>query len=191
MPLLSVSDPLPAVPRRVLVAGTSGSGKTTTAQRIASPLGIAHTEIDALFHGPGWTQRETFETEVEAFSAAQTWVTEWQYASVRPMLAERADTLVWLNFRRSTVMRQVIRRTVRRRLTRERLWNVNLEPPLWTILTDREHIVRWAWGTHERTAQHVREVLEEQPGLYVVELRNQNEVDRWLAGPLAQVARSA
>ncbi|MEK8226669.1 hypothetical protein NKG05_12095 [Oerskovia sp. M15] len=42
-------------PRRILVAGISGSGKTTLCRRIAARLEIAHTEIDALFHGPGWT----------------------------------------------------------------------------------------------------------------------------------------
>ena len=184
MPLLTSRDPLPHLPRRVLVAGTSGSGKTTTAVRIAALLAVPHTEIDALFHGPGWTQREAFEADVEAFSAAPAWVTEWQYSSVRPLLAERADTLVWLHFRRATVMRRVIRRTLRRRLRRQRLWNDNLEPPLWTFLTDRDHIVRWAWSTHARNAQHVRTALEQHPDLCVVELRDQRDADRWLEGPL-------
>jgi hypothetical protein len=121
---------------------------------------------------------------VDTFSSAQTWVTEWQYRSVRPLLAGRADTLLWLHFRRSTVMARVIRRTLLRRMRRQRLWNDNLEPPLRTFFTDRDHVIRWAWGTHADNAHLVRAVIEQQPHLHVVELRNQDELDRWLVGPL-------
>jgi hypothetical protein len=81
-------------------------------------------------------------------------------------------------------MRQVIRRTMRRRLGRQMLWNGNLEPPLWTILTDREHIVRWAWSTHHKTATRVAALLEEYPDLVVVRLTSRSDVERWFAGPL-------
>jgi adenylate kinase family enzyme len=53
----------------VLVAGVSGSGKTTLAAGVAGVLGAPQVEIDALFHGPGWTPRPEFIEEVEEFSA--------------------------------------------------------------------------------------------------------------------------
>lgn len=40
--------------RRVSVAGTSGSGKTTVARRLAERFGVPHVELDAHYHGPGW-----------------------------------------------------------------------------------------------------------------------------------------
>ncbi|HEX2291150.1 MAG TPA: hypothetical protein VHH53_13365 [Pseudonocardiaceae bacterium] len=52
MPLLGAVTALPVGPRRVLVAGTAGAGKTTVARRGAALLDIPHIEIDALFHGP-------------------------------------------------------------------------------------------------------------------------------------------
>jgi hypothetical protein len=55
---------------------------------VASLLDIPHIEIDALFHGPGWTPRDTFESEVHRFSAGSCWVTEWQYSQVRAILAQ-------------------------------------------------------------------------------------------------------
>jgi len=75
MPLLDAVAPLPRRPRRVLVAGTSGAGKMTVAGRVAALLDIPHVEIDAFFHGPGWTLRDTFESEVHRFSAGSCWVT--------------------------------------------------------------------------------------------------------------------
>ena len=163
------------------MAGTSGSGKTTVAGRIAAALGVPHIEIDALFHGPGWVPRPTFEADVHRFAATPAWVTEWQYTAVRDHLADRADLLVWLDLPRSLVMRQVVRRTVARRLRRERLWNGNTEPPFRTILTDREHIVRWAWTTHHGNAERVIQLAARRPELRIVRLRSRAEVNRWVA----------
>ncbi|HEY6746909.1 MAG TPA: AAA family ATPase [Mycobacteriales bacterium] len=182
--MLGPDDRLPHRPRRVLVAGTSGSGKTTLAAGIAAALGLPHVEIDALFHGPAWTPRPSFEADVRDFSAGPSWVTEWQYGAVRAHLADRADLLVWLDLPRSLVLRQVIRRTLVRRLRRQRLWNGNIEPPLRTVFTDRDHIVRWAWRTHDATGVRVAELRRRRPDLVVVRLRNRAEIARWSTGPL-------
>jgi len=184
VPMLGPVDPLPCRPYRVLVAGTSGAGKTTTAARIAGILGIAHVEIDALFHGSDWKPRPSFESDVRAFSAAPAWVTEWQYSAVRAHLADRADLLVWLDLPRWLVMCQIIRRTLVRRLRRQELWNGNREPALWTILTDNEHIVRWAWNTHHKGHARVAQLMRQRPDLRVVRLRKRKQVGRWLTGPL-------
>ncbi len=188
---LEASDRLLRRPRRVLVAGTSGAGKTTLAARLEQVLGIPHVEIDALYHGPGWTPRPSFTGEVETFSARPTWVTEWQYSSARALLAERADLLVWLDLPRARVLRQVVARTVRRRLRRQKLWNGNVEPPLWTVFTNPEHIVRWAWTTHAGSAQRIAALTAQRPDLTIVRLRSWHEVQRWLDGPVRDAAAVA
>jgi adenylate kinase family enzyme len=184
VPLLAAGDPLPARPRRVLVAGTSGAGKTTLARAVAEVLGCPHVELDALHHGPGWTKRPEFEDDVRCFAAGPTWAGEWQYAAVRDLLLDRADCLVWLDLPRAVVMTRVVRRTVGRGLRGEVLWNGNVEPPFRTFLTDRDHIVRWAWRTHPRTAERVLAALATRPDLPVVRLRTRAEVAGWVAGPL-------
>lgn len=190
--MLSADDPLPFAPRRVLVAGVSGSGKTTLAVRIAELTGGGHIEIDALFHGPDWTPRPTFVDEVSALVAQESWTTEWQYVSARPLLAQRAELLVWLDLPFLTVtLPRVTRRTLRRRLRRERLWNGNSEPPLRTIFTDREHIIRWAISTRHKYRDRVPRLEHEAPQLVVVRLRSQREVERWLRGPLARAAAAS
>lgn len=166
------------------MAGTSGSGKTTLARRLADVLDAPHIEIDALFHGPDWTPREGFVRDVDAFSRSAAWVTEWQYKVVRELLADRCDLAVWLDLPRFTVMHQIIHRTLRRRLRREVLWNGNVESSFWTLFTNRDHIIRWAWSTHHRSAERVRRLAAERPELPIVRLRSHADADRWLAGPV-------
>ncbi|WP_232304044.1 AAA family ATPase [Pseudofrankia sp. DC12] len=166
------------------MAGTSGSGKTTLARRVGEVLDIPHVDIDGLFHGPNWVPRESFVDDVEAFTSQPSWATEWQYSSVRGLLADRADLVLWLDLPRSTVMRQVIGRTLRRRLRRVELWNGNYEPPLSAFFTDPDHIVRWAWRTHHKTALRIASLRERRPELAVVRLPSRAAVARWRDGPL-------
>lgn len=184
MPLLGPDDSLPHRPSRVLVAGSSGSGKTTLAARVADALAVPHVEMDSLFHGPHWTVRPSFDEDVRRFSNEPAWVTEWQYSSARSLLAERADLMVWLDLPKAVVMSQVVRRTLVRRLRRHVLWNSNVEPPLRTMLTDSEHIVRWAWSTHHRSRLRISALLRERPDIAVVRLRSHKEADHWHRGPL-------
>ena len=186
--MLSATDPLPRRPRRILVAGTSGSGKTTLAARIGGLLGVPHTEIDALYHGAGWTQRPEFEADVEGFTSEDRWVTEWQYSIVRNLLAERADTVVWLDLPYPMVLARVVRRTLRRRVRREELWNGNVEPPLHTFFTDPEHVVRWSISTRNLNQERIPALAAAHPHLVVVRLRRRGDVDRWLRDVLVPLA---
>ncbi|MGO2542611.1 MAG: AAA family ATPase [Specibacter sp.] len=192
--MLTAADPLPARPHRVLVAGVSGSGKTTLAGQLARILALPCTELDSLYHGPNWMPRTDFEDDVDQLTRAPGWVTEWQYRQVRRLLAGRADTLVWLDFPVRVSMARLIRRTVRRRLRAEELWNDNFEGPLWTIFTDRDHIIRWGWRTRHTLKGLVPSLEGKFPGLHVVRLTSPAEVDAWrerLAAMVAEPAREA
>ena len=179
-PLDDVVAHLGHVPRRVLVAGVSGSGKTTLARRLAARLDLPCTEIDALFHGPAWTPRATFVEDVRAVVGQEAFVTEWQYRAVRPLLLDEAELVVWLDLPTATTLRQVVARTVRRAVHREVLWNGNVEPPLWTIFTDRDHIVRWAWSTRHSLRDLPATVARQDPPPVLVRLRSRRQVETWV-----------
>lgn len=157
---------------------------------IADELGIAHTEIDGLYHGPGWVPRESFGADVERLAAQDSWVTEWQYPLARPLLLERADLMVWLDLPVAAVLRQVTARTIRRRLSRQVLWNGNREAPLLSILTDRDHIIRWSWRTRHSSGHRVSLVSDTHPLLPVVRLVSRSQVLAWIEGPLRGTTRS-
>jgi len=187
--MLGPDDALPFPPRRILIAGVTGVGKTTLARRLSALTGSPHTEIDELYHGPNWTYRESFLDEVGALAASDAWITEWQYRSARPVLTPRAELLVWLDLPRRVSLPRLIRRTVRRRIRHEKLWNGNVEGPLWKFFTGRDHIIRWGIRTQKTYAVAVPALEQEHPELVLVRLRSDREKERWLAGPLARAMR--
>ena len=58
-------------PQKILVAGTSGAGKTTLAGRIGRLLEIEHTELDSLFHGPTGFRSRVSNPKYDAFPVSR------------------------------------------------------------------------------------------------------------------------
>jgi adenylate kinase family enzyme len=136
---------------RVSVVGNSGSGKSTLAGALASRLGVPHIELDAIYHQPGWQPLPAaeFRARVDALTANGGWVVDGNYSAVRDLVWARADSVVWLDPPRRTVMRQIVLRTLRRMALRVDLWNGNRER--WRNLLTRdpeESIIAWAWQRH-------------------------------------------
>lgn len=179
------SDPLPQRPRRVLIAGTTGVGKSALGRSLGKQWRMPYTEMDALHHGPNWTTRPTFAADVEALAAQEEWITEWQYwgHGMKHVVGDRADTLIWLDFPRPLALQRLLRRTIRRSITKEPMWAGNTEPPLWKVFTQEDHILRWEMKTHSKWRERMPQIALDFPQMSIVQLRTPSQVRRWLAGP--------
>jgi adenylate kinase family enzyme len=164
--------------RRVLIAGSSGSGKSTLAAELSRRFNLPYVELDSLFHGPGWIPRPQFADDVRRLAAGDRWVSEWQYAEARPLLLERADTLIWLDFARLSVMHRVLRRSLRRAALAEPIFNGNTEG--FRDWLDPGHPVRWAWTNHARLRPKVLAAIGQRSDLTVIRLASPAQARRWL-----------
>jgi adenylate kinase family enzyme len=172
--------------RRISVVGSAGSGKTTLARALADGLGLDHVELDSVFHQPDWTElpRDEFRDTVTGRldDAVDGWVVCGNYREVREVVWPRADTVVWIDLPRRTVMRRVTRRTLRRVVTREELWNGNREP--WSNLyawAPERNIIRWAWTQYGWCREQYLAAMADPRWRHLdfVHLRSPADVDRW------------
>ena len=150
--------------RRVSVVGSSGAGKSTLARAIAQRLDVPYVELDAFMHQPGWRPRPDgeFMQVVEKATSQPGWVVDGNYRRfvIEGPVWQRADTVVWLDLPRRTVMRQVIARTVRRAVTREVLWNGNREPLAnFVSLDPDDNIILWAWVKDQEFVQRYLDAM--------------------------------
>ena len=135
--------------RRVSVVGVSGSGKTTVARTLAARLSVPHIELDAIYHQPGWAALPAaeFRARIAALVAGEAWVIDGNYSStVQSLVWARADTVMWLDPPRRSVMPRIIWRTIRRIVLRQELWNGNRERLRNLLSWDPEQsVISWAW----------------------------------------------
>lgn len=168
------------------VVGVPGAGKTTLGARLAETLGVPHVELDAIFHQPGWTELPTdaFRRRVADAVAAPGWVIDGNYRAVRELVWAAADTVVWLDRPRRTVMRRLLVRTARRAVTREELWNGNREPLTGMFRCDpHDNLLLWAWHKHPEYRRRYAAAMTD-PGLAhlrFVRLTTDGEVEALLA----------
>ena len=173
--------------RRVSVVGTSGAGKSTFAASLAGVLGVSWVELDSVYHQADWTPLVVgeFRARVAAVASEPGWVIDGSYSVVRDLVWARADTVVWLDLPRRTVMRRLIWRTLRRVAGRVELWNGNRER--WrNVFTwdDQESVIAWAWKTHgSRRSRYAAQLADPANShLRVVRLRSPRAVRRFLRG---------
>jgi adenylate kinase family enzyme len=115
--------------QRVVVIGTTGSGKTTLAEQLAQIMNVPHIELDALHWEPNWVEAsiEVFHSRVEQVIQQPTWVLDGNYSKVRDLVWARADTVIWLDYSLLVIMSRLLKRTIHRTLFKETLWNDNRE----------------------------------------------------------------
>jgi adenylate kinase family enzyme len=184
----------PAVPKVAIISSASGSGKTTLGRELARRLAVPFHELDALHHGPGWTEASAQElrAKVEPLVAEPHWVIDGAYRSrIGDLVLEQADVVVWLDLPVRVWLPRLLRRTLRRVVTREELWSGNRESAR-NVLFSRDSLVLFALRNFPRRR---RVYPTELAPFNVLRLRSPREVTRWLddysSSAMSEAARAA
>ena len=173
--------------KRLVVVGTTSSGKSTLAKRLADRLGYDFIKLDALHWEPGWTEAplEVFRGRVETATQAPAWVVAGNYRIVRDIVWSRAEAVIWLDYPFLRVFWQLTRRTFSRWWTQELLWGTNREN-LWTHfkLWSEESLFHWLFKTYWRRKREIPALLSqpEHGHLQLIRFKSPRETEAWLDG---------
>jgi adenylate kinase family enzyme len=168
--------------KRINVKGISGSGKSTFAVELARRLELPYIELDAIHHGPNWSEptAEEFRAKVQkAMDAAPDgWVIDGNYeGKLGSLVLDAADTIVWLDLPFVVKARRLLRRTAHRIRHDVELWSGNKEN--WrNVLVGPDALFWWMVKGHFRHRRHWPQRFGGDPR--VVRLRSVKEAREWL-----------
>ena len=169
---------------RVVVIGSSCSGKSTFAEALARARGFDFVELDELYWGPQWTPKPTaeFQRLVRQSAARSNWVSAGNYSIARQELWPRATAIVWLNFGLGLLLWRGLRRSLSRSLRGTELFHGNRET-LRRAFLSRESLLWWIASTFHRRRREFSALRAspEYRDLAWLEARTQAQADAILA----------
>jgi len=100
--------------QRVLVMGSSGSGKSTFARRLSAIAGLPFVSLDGLFWKPGWVASDTaeFGARVAEIARRPKWVMDGNYTrhGAGELRRQLSDTVIWFDLPRHSCMLGLMKR---------------------------------------------------------------------------------
>lgn len=175
---------------RINVVGTSGSGKSTFARRIAEELKVPYIEMDALFWKPNWTEStdEEFFPRLEKALSSDEWVLDGNYSRTQPIVWERVQTVVYLDLPFHIVIFRIIYRSLIHGLHRTELWAGNRATIRKNFLS-RDSIILYAISSFHRFRKRYEGLFSkpEHSHIRFVRLRSNKEVEHFITHRLPKL----
>ena len=171
--------------QRFDVVGTSGSGKSTFARRLADTLNLPHYQLDQLYWKPGWKEssEEEFFPKLQEVTDGPGWVIDGNYLFTIPIKWQRVQLVIWLDLSFPHTIVRVTKRTIRRVVTQQELWpGTDNRESFDKSFLSRESIIWWAISTHRENRRIYSEMMKSQEYAHIpfVRLRSPREVNQWL-----------
>ncbi|MEO8025846.1 MAG: adenylate kinase [Bryobacteraceae bacterium] len=169
--------------QRIVIVGTSGSGKTFLGRKLSARLNLPHIELDSLHFEANWKEvsTEVFRNRVADAVAPERWIVDGNYSKARDIVWNRADTVIWLDYPLRLIFRRVLGRTARRILYREELWHGNRETAR-KALFSHDSILLWVLTSYRRNRRKYARLQADAtyPSLLWIRFRMPQQTAAWL-----------
>lgn len=153
--------------KRIVIIGTSCSGKSHLARLLSSKLGTQYIELDEFHWEPNWQERssEEFARLVKESTSGDSWVVDGNYSMAREIVWPKATTIIWLDYTFSLVFYRSIRRSIIRAITKEKLFSGNVESFKQSFFS-KGSIILWVIKTHNKNRKEYSKVLSSNIASY-------------------------
>jgi len=169
--------------KRVVVIGTTGSGKSTFARQLAQKIQADWISLDQLSWMPDWQQRSRPEYQILLSEQLEkeAWVVDGNTRESREMLWGMADTVVWLNYSFWVNFNRLFFRTMQRIIRREEVFPGCVET-FHSQFLKSDSILVWFFRTFWKRRRMYGEALNSQhyPHLQILIFKHPRQARQFL-----------
>jgi adenylate kinase family enzyme len=167
--------------KNVLIFGRSGAGKSSLASLLGSKLNLPVFHLDKYFWTPGWIAKTKLEHAVDIekiLATNDTWVMDGNYKkSAFESRIKASDLIIVLDFGMCNCLYRVIKRSI--------LHHGKTRPDMQEGCKEKffpsAEFLSYIIHQRKTTVLPILKILKNYPDKKVVILRNQKEVDSWIA----------
>lgn len=153
---------------RIAIIGTTGSGKSWLAARLAETYGLTRIELDDLKWNPGWqespdevfTSRVTSALQTARETAQNRYVISGNYSKVQPLYWSELTHVVFLDYAMPRVFWQLLKRSLTRTFTRQSVCNGNYETFRKTFLSSQSILIWFLQTFHKNRRKYLNRMHE-------------------------------
>lgn len=166
-------------PRRILISGVTGSGKTTLAKQVAARTGLPLIDVDELTWLPGWVEvpHADQRRRIDELTSQSEWVMDTAYGKWMDIPEVRAELIVCLDYPRWLSFGRLLRRTYSRLVDHQHCCNGNVEN--WRRVFSRNSILVWHFKSFHNKKQRAR-AWQSDPNKSVKAFTHPRQASEWL-----------
>lgn len=165
--------------KRILLVGSSNSGKSTLALFLHQTLHLPLVEIDELAWQPEWQMitTEALRLKIQGVVQQPAWILVGNYGSTQDLSWPEAELVIWLDLPHYVVVWRSIVRSIQRTLRQTPVCNGNYESFRRSFL-QRDSIILWVWNHYHTIQQHYEAKTQSsiQEGPVILRLKTRQEV---------------
>ena len=117
--------------KKIIITGTTCTGKTTLGRKLSKKFKIAQVDLDEFHFLPNWVEKKpkVFVNDVNLeLEKHQNWIVTGSYQSLlKDTVWQEATLIIWLDYSLHLILRRYFRRTYRRVFLKEKCCGENYE----------------------------------------------------------------
>ena len=147
------------------IIGTTGSGKSTFARKLAQKQQLQYIELDNLLWLDDWQESADdalfckLKSNMEA--APTGWVIDNLYTRSIEMIWTQVDTVIWLDYSFSLNLYRLTKRTLSRVLSQQPLWENSNNRENWKMMLSRKSIFLWMFQKYPQNKQRYVAMMQD------------------------------
>ncbi|MFK8138784.1 MAG: AAA family ATPase [Bdellovibrionales bacterium] len=169
---------------KIIVIGTTGSGKTTLAKEISTKLKLPHIQLDSLFWKPNWEEAsdQEFFSKIRDAIRSDQWVVDGNYSRTQSITLSEADTVVWIDLPFWQTFYQLIFRTLGRIRSKQELWENTGNKESLKMMFSRDSILLWFFKTYHRNRKKYLKMMSDSSNgeIRFIHLKSNSEKKEFL-----------
>lgn len=169
---------------RIMVVGTSATGKSTFARALAERKNLSYIELDDFFWQDNWQQTDKVKFQQRVLNRIQStsagYIVDGNYSTIQALLWSELDIVIWLDFPFHINLSRSIRRAITRVVTQDRLWSNSNNTENLAQLFSKDSIVIWMMKTYWKNKKKYSHLIQKQSQIKWIRVRTPEELKHLL-----------